>query len=134
MTGMPVYLGADQMSATAFVQIAGRARRMKARLSGVSVKDSEPLTRLLNRYAQGLFNQVAQTAACNRAHSAEERATRLASRRPTAGGIGDARRGPSGSCVASTGTLLRRRGRARWRTAGACVRCGDRLPSRLPWR
>ena len=40
------------------------------------IKRNGPLVRVLNRYTQALFNQVAQTTACNRVHLVEQRCAR----------------------------------------------------------
>jgi CRP-like cAMP-binding protein len=76
MVGLPVFLGGDTMPLKAFVQIPGDAMRMKADVFKDSVNQGSPLHGLLQRYTQALFNQVAQSTACNRVHSIEERCCR----------------------------------------------------------
>jgi len=76
MAGLPVFLGSASMSARAFPQIEGHAMRMRAEVFRECVDASSPLTGLLHRYTQALFNQIAQGAACNRAHPLEERCAR----------------------------------------------------------
>jgi CRP-like cAMP-binding protein len=76
MLGVPVLLASDSTALRAFVQVEGRGVRLAAdRLAGVL--DSLPaLRRLLLRYTQSLFDQVAQSVACNRLHTLEERCAR----------------------------------------------------------
>lgn len=76
MIGLPVFLGADKIPQQAIVQIPGDGMRMKADVFKDSVNQGSPLHGLLQRYTQTLFNQVAQSAACNCIHSIEERCCR----------------------------------------------------------
>lgn len=76
MVGLPVLLHADSTPTRAFVQVGGRGFRMSAAGLHEAMRESRFLTRLLYRYAQALFDQVAQTAACNRLHTLEERCAR----------------------------------------------------------
>lgn len=76
MVGLPVFLGADRIPGQAMVQIPGDALRMKADVFKDKVTPGSPLHDLLQRYTQTLFNQIAQSAACNRLHSVEERMCR----------------------------------------------------------
>lgn len=76
MVGIPVLLGADQVPAETFVQVPGEALRMKVSVFKREVTPGSPLHSLLLRYTQTLINQIAQSAACNRLHSVEERACR----------------------------------------------------------
>lgn len=76
MVGIPVFLGADTIPGKAFSQIPGTAMRMKADVFKEKVNQGNPLHNLLQRYTQALFNQVAQSVACNRLHSIEERCCR----------------------------------------------------------
>lgn len=76
MVGLPVFLGGDTIPCRAFVQLPGDAIRMKADVFKYLVNQGSPLHGLLQRYTQALFNQVAQSAACNRVHSIEERCSR----------------------------------------------------------
>lgn len=74
--GLPVFLGAEQAPAKAFVQVPGRGSRMTSRAFREEVARSEPLRAVLNRYTQALFNLIAQSSACNRLHPIEERCAR----------------------------------------------------------
>jgi CRP-like cAMP-binding protein len=76
MVGLPVFLGADSMPQRAFGQVSGFAFRMEAGAFRAEVARNDALVRLLNRYTQAMFVQVAQTAACNRVHPVEKRCAR----------------------------------------------------------
>ncbi len=76
MVGIPVLLGADQVPAETFVQVPGEALRMKVDVFKSEVSPSSPLHTRLLRYTQTLINQIAQSAACNRLHSVEQRTCR----------------------------------------------------------
>lgn len=76
MVGLPVFLGAEKMSAHALVQVSGRALRVEARAFRAHVQRSEATRNVLDRYTQAMFTLVAQGAACNRLHSIEERCAR----------------------------------------------------------
>ncbi|NMG21338.1 Crp/Fnr family transcriptional regulator [Brasilonema bromeliae SPC951] len=73
MIGLPVFLGTDQIPGQAFSQIPGESMRMKAEEFKTFVTPDSPLYKLLQRYTQTLFNQVAQSAACNCLHCIEKR-------------------------------------------------------------
>jgi CRP-like cAMP-binding protein len=77
MVGIPVLLGDDIASEEAIVQIEGSAMRMRSALFKERLKGnhSSLLTQLL-LYTRTLMKQVAQTAACNRLHTVEERLSR----------------------------------------------------------
>lgn len=76
MLGIPVFLGVDKSPQQAFIQIPGDSMRMKADVFKNEVNRGGPLQSLVQRYTQALFNQIAQSAACNRIHSIEERCCR----------------------------------------------------------
>jgi CRP-like cAMP-binding protein len=76
MVGLPVFLEAGETPGRAFCQIAGAALRMEAEGFKLEARRGGSLTNLLLRYTQTLFNQVAQSAACNRTHTVEERCAR----------------------------------------------------------
>ncbi|GAB1544627.1 Crp/Fnr family transcriptional regulator [Scytonema sp. NUACC21] len=71
--GLPLFLGANSIPGQAFSQIPGEALRMRAEVFKGKVTPGSPLHNLLQRYTQAMFNQIAQSAACNRLHSIEER-------------------------------------------------------------
>lgn len=76
MVGIPVFLGAHKIPGQAFIQIPGDAMRMRTNVFKAKITLGSPLFNLLQRYTQALFNQIAQSAACNRLHSIEERCCR----------------------------------------------------------
>ncbi|MBD2534751.1 Crp/Fnr family transcriptional regulator [Nostoc flagelliforme FACHB-838] len=76
MVGLPVFLGADRIPGECFIQVPGYGLRMRVDAFKTHVTASSRLHDLLQRYTQGLFNQIAQSAACNRLHSIEERLCR----------------------------------------------------------
>lgn len=76
MVGLPVYLGADRMPGSAFSQVPGHGLQLSSPEFRKAVRQSEAFAEMLNRYSQALFNQVAQSAACNRVHPADERTAR----------------------------------------------------------
>jgi CRP-like cAMP-binding protein len=71
--GLPLFLGATQIPGQALSQIPGTAMQMRAEIFRREVTQETTLFVLLQRYTQALFNQVAQSAACNRIHTIEER-------------------------------------------------------------
>jgi CRP-like cAMP-binding protein len=74
--GVQVLLGVDTMPSIGFVQIAGAASRMEIGAFRAALGTNPALNALLLRYTLALLNQVAQKAACNRAHPIEERCAR----------------------------------------------------------
>lgn len=73
LVGLPVFLDAGTMPSRALCQMPGDAWRTRAAVVEGEMSRSSPLVRLLHRYTQGLLNQIAQMAACNRTHAIEER-------------------------------------------------------------
>jgi CRP-like cAMP-binding protein len=87
VVGGSVFSGATSMSTRCIVQIAGRAWRIAApalraaaarsHVDGPDTTEgSAILADLMHRYTQALFEQVSQTAACNRLHALEQRCAR----------------------------------------------------------
>lgn len=76
MVGLPIFFGADQCPTRTFCQVAGEALRIEAAAFREAVDRRGPFDNLVRRYAQAAFNQVAQTSACNRLHSVEQRLCR----------------------------------------------------------
>ncbi len=76
MAGLPVLLHTDSMPTRAFVQVEGRALRIGTEAFRQALQADPRLARHLYRYAQTLFDQVAQSVACNRLHVLEERCAR----------------------------------------------------------
>jgi CRP-like cAMP-binding protein len=77
MVGIPVLLGDDVAFEDAIIQVAGSAMRMKTDVFKRDLgKNHSPLLTQLLLYTRRLMKQVAQTAACNRLHTVEERLAR----------------------------------------------------------
>jgi CRP-like cAMP-binding protein len=76
MAGIPVLFSGMTKTHRAFVQIAGEGWRLKASVLQTEFDRGGALQKLLLRYFQALFTQVAQTGVCNRFHTTEERLAR----------------------------------------------------------
>jgi len=77
MVGIPVFLQSAYTSAhEAFCQVPGPSLRMRAEPFGALLSAGGTLHALLQRYTQALFSQVAQSSACNRLHTIEQRCAR----------------------------------------------------------
>ncbi|MFZ5893894.1 MAG: Crp/Fnr family transcriptional regulator [Myxococcota bacterium] len=75
MIGLPVFLKATRTLSQAFCQVPGSAFRLPSAIFR-DVASRGKFNDLMHRYAQALFAQVSQSAACNRLHLAEERFAR----------------------------------------------------------
>jgi CRP-like cAMP-binding protein len=71
MFGVNVFLGSVTTPLEAVVQLPGEGFRMKADVMRREFSKCGPLQDLLLRYTQAFIMQVAQNAACNRAHHIE---------------------------------------------------------------
>ena len=74
--GIPVVLGGDSMPYRMFVQIAGDGWRLSAEEFRRAIDERPVLRRLMLRYVQYFSDQLAQSVACNRLHTLEERCAR----------------------------------------------------------
>ena len=75
--GMPLFFGSQQEPLDSIAQIGGEALTMSAKDFHNTIEDATTgLRNILLLYTQAVFNQVAQNAACNRAHSIEQRCAR----------------------------------------------------------
>lgn len=74
--GVPVMLGARSITGLCFCQIAGEALIMRAEDFKDCLSKFPRFQEIMNKYAETLFNQIAQNAACNRSHNLEERCAR----------------------------------------------------------
>ena len=74
--GLPLLLDDDRMPTRAFVQLTGSSYRMQAAVFQQILEENPMFERLLNRHALALFNQAAQSVACNRLHTLESRCAR----------------------------------------------------------
>lgn len=73
MIGLPLVLGTLQIPMQAVTQIAGEALRIPAAILQAELRQGGFLHSLLLRYTQTLMSQIAQTVACTRLHTEEER-------------------------------------------------------------
>jgi CRP-like cAMP-binding protein len=71
MFGVNVFLGSVSTPLEAVVQLPGEGYRMRADVLKSEFKSGGPLHDMLLRYTQAFITQVAQNAACNRAHHVE---------------------------------------------------------------
>jgi CRP-like cAMP-binding protein len=76
LIGMPLLMGGGSTPSRAVVRSAGFGLRLPAGAMTHAFKASGPVTAMLLRYAQALITQMAQTAACNRHHSIDQRLCR----------------------------------------------------------
>jgi CRP-like cAMP-binding protein len=73
MIGKWVILGAESVPYRHIVQVAAKARRMRASDLVAELQPDRPLTRRLNRFHAAFNTQVMQGMACNGLHSVEQR-------------------------------------------------------------
>lgn len=76
MVGIPVILGDNSTTTTAFVQVSGAAMRMNADVLKSEFNRGGAIQTLLLSYVQALYSELAQGSACNRLHTLEERLAR----------------------------------------------------------
>lgn len=76
MIGLPLLLHGSSATTRALVQVEGEAYRITAAALRRIIATSDSISRILLRFALAFFNQVAQSVACNRLHSLEERCAR----------------------------------------------------------
>lgn len=77
MLGLPIFFRTDRIPMRAVAQIPGEALMMSVKDFQTEIKDSHSkLSHVLYRYAQALFIQVAQHAACNATHQIRQRCAR----------------------------------------------------------
>jgi CRP-like cAMP-binding protein len=76
MTGIPIILRSEVAPYQVMVQLAGNALRIRGDALRAEFNRGGRLQDLLLRYAHALLIQVAQSAACNRFHTVEERLCR----------------------------------------------------------
>lgn len=76
MAGISTFLETGWLPYRAFVQVPGRALRLESRHVAEAFDGDGAFNAALKRYAQALLTQVAQSVACNRMHSVEERCAR----------------------------------------------------------
>lgn len=76
MVGIPVILGSDMTTTSAFMQVPGSGMRMKAIRLLEEFNRGGALQKLLLRYTLAMLTQVSQATACNRLHTLEQRFAR----------------------------------------------------------
>lgn len=76
MIGVPLLLGGDAMPGEGFCQVPGQAARIEAGAFRRLIDTCPSFRRILLRYTQAMITQIAQGAACNRAHPIEQRCAR----------------------------------------------------------
>ncbi|MDZ7967201.1 MAG: Crp/Fnr family transcriptional regulator [Nostoc sp. DedSLP03] len=76
MVGIPVILGDDTTTTTAFVQIPDSAMQMDADILRSEFNRGTAFQSVLLRYVQSMYTQIAQGSACNRLHKLERRLAR----------------------------------------------------------
>lgn len=76
LAGTPLLLGRERGPLRALCQVAGQALRMRADYFWRSLEEHPEFSGIVRRYAQGLFDQIAQTTACNHVHSVRARMCR----------------------------------------------------------
>jgi CRP-like cAMP-binding protein len=76
VVGLSVFLGARSTPGRVICLIPSHALRLPTEVFRAEAAAGGALDRVLRRYAQGLFTQIAQTAACNRLHPMAQRLAR----------------------------------------------------------
>lgn len=76
LLGVQVFLGSSVSPTTAYCQVPGRLARMRADELQSVLEDAPTLNRRLSLFSNVLIAQLGQNAACNRAHTAEQRCAR----------------------------------------------------------
>lgn len=76
MSGLSLFHGMPSAPQQCIAQVEGRSARMAARRFMDDVPAMPQLTARIHRYTQAFFNDVAQSVACNRMHSIEQRCAR----------------------------------------------------------
>ena len=76
VAGLSAFLVTGAMSTQALAQIAGDAQRIRAPALLRVITTSRSAGVLFRRYTQAFVNQLAQSVACNRLHSIEQRCAR----------------------------------------------------------
>jgi CRP-like cAMP-binding protein len=76
LIGLPVVLGDERAPSSMYVQVPGRALRMRAAAFREQLRQSGRMRAVLLRYTHVFFNHIALTAACAHFHSLEQRCCR----------------------------------------------------------
>ena len=76
VVGISLFMGGNATPSRAVVQSAGRGYRLRAQVAKDEFQRGGPALNMLLRYTQGMIEQVAQTAMCNRYHSIDQQMCR----------------------------------------------------------
>ena len=76
MVGLPVILGDTVAPNDVYVQVPGAGLRMPANVFREMFEGSGTMRTVMLHYVHALFNQIAQSAACNSFHTVEQRCCR----------------------------------------------------------
>jgi CRP-like cAMP-binding protein len=76
IVGLPIVLGDTISPCDVYVQVPGTALRMPASLFREALESSSTMRTVMLHYVNALFNQIAQSAACNSFHTVEQRCCR----------------------------------------------------------
>lgn len=76
MVGTPIVLGATRMHDLAQCQTPGPARRIPTAVLGAEIERGNGLRELLHLHLRTVLLQIAQSVACNRLHSVQQRCAR----------------------------------------------------------
>ncbi len=76
IVGVPLGSGDAPATVRAISQVAGMSLKIQRSAFTTAVATHGPLAKLVERYEQALFSQIAQAAGCNRLHPNEERLSR----------------------------------------------------------
>ncbi len=76
VVGLPILLGDAQAPTSVYVQVPGAGLSMSAARFKAELAASATMRAVMLRYAHALFNQVAQSAACNHFHTIDQRCCR----------------------------------------------------------
>jgi len=76
MIGTAILLYSKSLTTRTFIQLEGEGYRVAAEPLRALIQQSHDAQRLLYRYTQTMFDQIAQWVACNRLHTLEARCSR----------------------------------------------------------
>jgi CRP-like cAMP-binding protein len=76
VVGLPLLLGAGSAPTSVYVQVPGNGLCMSAARFSAELAKSASMRTVMLHYAHALFNQVAQSAACNHFHTLQQRCCR----------------------------------------------------------
>ena len=76
VVGLPLLLEAGSAPTSVYVQVPGNGLCMSAARFSAELAKSASMRTVMLRYAHALFNQVAQSAACNHFHTLQQRCCR----------------------------------------------------------